>query len=95
MNFCLAYFWNDLWMYDGENWTWISGISSPNQYSFYGEKGVASPSNVPGSRRGATGWRDNDGNLWMFGGWGYTNASSYGIQNTMNNAITYCKRCFQ
>jgi hypothetical protein len=59
---------NDLWIYDGRNWTWMSGSSSVNQYGSYGEKGVPSPSNVPGGRFGGISWRDNDGNLWMFGG---------------------------
>jgi hypothetical protein len=46
---------------------WMSGSASPNELGSYGDKGVASPSNVPGCRCAATGWRDNDGNLWMFG----------------------------
>jgi hypothetical protein len=54
----------DLWMYDGGIWTWMWGSSSDS----YGEKGVPSPSNAPPARYYAVGWRDNDGNLWMFGG---------------------------
>jgi hypothetical protein len=53
------------------------GSSSTGQHGFYGNQGVASISNAPGARHSATGWRDNDGNLWMFGSNGY-GESSYG-----------------
>jgi hypothetical protein len=76
--FCLGGYRNDLWMYDGENWTWMSGSTSADQPGSYGDKGVASASNVPGARCGAIGWRDNEGNLWMFGGT-YVDQSSGGI----------------
>jgi hypothetical protein len=66
---------NDLWIYNGGNWTWMSGDSSINQYSSYGDKGVASTSNVPGARHSAISWRDNDGNLWIFGGHGFGESS--------------------
>jgi hypothetical protein len=62
---------NDLWIYDGGNWTWMSGNSSLNQLGSYGIKGVGSPSNVPGARYGSVEWRDKDGNLWIIGGTGY------------------------
>lgn len=61
---------NDLWRYDPINnqWTWISGQDTPNQPGVYGIMGVASPSNVPGARRGGVSWISPDGNLWLFGG---------------------------
>lgn len=64
---------NDLWKYDpGTNeWTWISGSSSPNQEGTFGTKGVADPLNVPGARYGAVSWADPGGDLWLFGGAGY------------------------
>jgi len=62
---------NDLWEWDGSNWTWISGSSSGNQLSSYGAKGFASPSNVPGGREGSASWTDSSGNFWLFGGNGY------------------------
>jgi hypothetical protein len=71
-------------MYDGGNWTWMSGSSDFNEPGSYGEKGVPSPSNVPGARGGAVGWRDNDGNLWMFGG--------YGIDESFIGTLTQLKK---
>jgi hypothetical protein len=58
---------NDFWRYDG-NWTWMAGSSIGNQNGNYGTKGVASPSNFPGSKRYASNLIDKDGNFWIFGG---------------------------
>ena len=35
---------NDLWRFDGTNWTWVSGGSSNGQSGVYGTLGTASPS---------------------------------------------------
>ena len=59
---------NDLWKWDGTNWTWVSGSSAAGQYGTYGTKGVAAPGNVPGAREGSVSWTDASGNLWLFGG---------------------------
>jgi hypothetical protein len=44
-----SYF-NDLWQFDGQEWTWVSGNDQPNQEGVYGEKGVPDSNNVPGGR---------------------------------------------
>ena len=72
---------NDLWKFDGTDWTWVSGSSTGGQIGTYGTKGVAAVGNVPGGRRGAVSWIDASGNLWLFGGVGY-NASS---ENDLND----------
>lgn len=62
---------SDMWMYDPATnmWTWMSGPSTANTAPSWGTQGVASPSNNPGPRRyGCATWTDNNGNLWMFGG---------------------------
>ena len=63
---------NDLWRWDGTAWTWISGSDVENQPGVYGEQGVASPDNVPSARFEAASSIDSAGNLWLFGGWRYT-----------------------
>jgi hypothetical protein len=73
---------NDLWKWDGTNWTWVSGSDGINQQGTYGAKGVAAPANVPGARYGSTSWTDASGNLWLFGGYGYP-ASSAGRLNDL------------
>ncbi|MBK9966926.1 MAG: hypothetical protein IPP07_19395 [Holophagales bacterium] len=57
---------NELWKWDGTNWTWVSG--SNEQDSIFGEKGVPAPGNTPGARTNAVSWIDASGNLWLFGG---------------------------
>lgn len=75
---------NDLWKWDGDNWTWISGSSSINQLSTYGTKGTAAAANVPGARGDATAWKDDNGDFWLFGGNGFTNNSgTYGYVNEL------------
>ena len=78
---------NDLWEYNpstGE-WTWMSGSSTIGSSCFafdigetvcaraavYGTSGTPAPGNTPGSNEGGVTWTDNNGNLWLFGGWSY------------------------
>ncbi|TGK00315.1 galactose oxidase [Leptospira langatensis] len=58
---------NDLWKFDGVNWTWMGGQNTMNANGVYGTMGVANPSNYPGARQGASGWIDSTGNVWIFG----------------------------
>jgi hypothetical protein len=73
---------NDLWKWDGTNWTWMSGSKGASQPGTYGTKGVAAPGNVPGARDGAVSWTDAGGSLWLFGGIGYA-ASGSGALNDL------------
>ncbi len=53
-----------------QDWTWIHGGNLINTYGFYGNKGVSSPTVIPGTRHGCCTWTDASGNLWLFGGEG-------------------------
>ncbi|MDD3265564.1 MAG: kelch repeat-containing protein [Burkholderiales bacterium] len=70
---------NDLWKYDKDShlWAWMSGESILNQKGIYGTKGVAASGNQPGSRIAAVTWSDESGNLWLFGGDGYSENEPY------------------
>jgi hypothetical protein len=68
---------NDLWKFDGTNWTWVSGSSKENQ------KGVYSGTMVPGSRYGASSWIDSSGNFWIFGGNAYDSTGAVGDMNDL------------
>lgn len=60
---------NDLWRLDTTTraWSQISGSGD-----FQDENSVVTGElATPGSRNGAAGWMDGDGNLWLFGGQGY------------------------
>src|SRR5690606_30757510 len=67
-------FLNDLWRYNltSNEWTWLSGSIYTDKNSFYHEKGVPHPDNVPGARYGGCLWEDSNGAIWLFGGYGYS-----------------------
>ena len=65
------------------NSTWISGSNSINQYGIYGTQGIASSSNIPGSRAASISWIDSNNNFWLFGGDGF------GINGNIGNEIKY------
>ncbi len=75
---------NDLWKYDpsSNNWTWVKGDNTTGQYSVYGTKGIANTANKPGATYASVSWTDANNNLWLFGGFGYTN-NDFGFLNTL------------
>jgi N-acetylneuraminic acid mutarotase len=76
---------NDLWKFNpaAKTWTWMSGSNVSNASGVYGKLGSASAGNVPGGRIGAVSWRDNSGNLWLFGGLGYDSKGTVGYLNDL------------
>jgi len=74
---------NDLWKFDGANWTWVSGSNNVNQSGTYGTKGSTDASNIPGARDSSISWIDSSGNLWLFGGTGYDSTGSSGYLNDL------------
>jgi len=75
---------NDLWKFDQGTgmWTWVSGSNTANQNGTYGSQATsnvstnAAASNVPGARWGAAGWVNPDGDLFLFGGFGYGSSAT-------------------
>jgi len=74
---------NDLWKFDGANWTWVKGSNLIDRSGTYGTPGSPSMSNIPGARRFAVSWKDNSGNFWLFGGSGYDSAGNFGLLNDL------------
>ena len=74
---------NDLWKFDGTNWTWVSGPNTAKQVGVYSTKGIASPSNTPGARLGHISWSNKNGNFWVFGGGGYDSTGTFGFVNDL------------
>ncbi len=66
---------NDLWKFDGTNWTWMKGSNIRDQNGVYGTLGTADAANPPGARFFASGQIDASGNLWLFGGQGHAQFS--------------------
>jgi N-acetylneuraminic acid mutarotase len=83
-------FLNDLWEFDPstDEWTWVSGSNTiaafnGGQPGIYGQQGTPAVTNTPGSRSGALGWTDANGNLWLFGGAGFDAAGTNGNLNDL------------
>lgn len=74
---------NDLWMFDGQQWTWIGGSDLVDQAGIYSGNGAASPSNWPGARGDASTWVDAEGNFWLFGGGGFDSTGGRGDLNDL------------
>jgi N-acetylneuraminic acid mutarotase len=79
---------NDLWKYNTttNEWTWIKGSNVTNQNGVYGTIGVASASNNPGGRMDMVWWKDNNGNFWLLGGYGFAET---GTGNGLNDLWKY------
>lgn len=90
---------NDLWRYNPSNnqWTWLKGSSSTNDFAIYGSQSVPNSVNKPGAREGAVSWEDNAHNLWLFGGTGLGSSGGSGYlndlwrYNTSTNQWTWMK----
>lgn len=52
--------------------TWMKGTNTGGQTGLYGTIAVSSSTNNPGCRHGAATWVDTQGNLWLFGGEGFS-----------------------
>ncbi len=52
-------------------WTWIEGNSTPNQPGVYGQRGLGSPTKIPGGRSAIAFWQYNEQEFWLYGGYGY------------------------
>ncbi len=62
----------DMWEFKPSinQWAWMHGPGVSQINPVYGVMGVPSPLNNPGSRAyGVSAWTDNNGDLWLFGGW--------------------------
>jgi hypothetical protein len=68
---------------DPGRWTWVSGDKKIDEKGEYGDRGVAEGTNKPGARYDAVGWTDTDGNLWLFGGFGYDRHGAEGYLNDL------------
>ena len=78
---------SDLWRYDPvtKMWTWVNGSEVGDQIGIYDE---SIGDLLPGCREGSISWIDDDGNLWLLGGFGL--ASTYSpIGGRLNDLWRY------
>ncbi len=61
---------SDVWRFDrySNAWSWIKGHNRANQVGVYGQKGMDSSSNSPGSRAGSLAFVTPASQLWLFAG---------------------------
>jgi hypothetical protein len=82
--------WGDnLWKYNVTTnmWTWIKGSGNVfNKKPKYGQQGIPDSANSPGARVTSQTWRDNNGDLWLFGGSSYF---AFGIGEAYNDLWKY------
>lgn len=76
---------NDIWNYNPSTnqWTWVKGSNLNGQAGVYGTQGISAAGNNPGGRAGASSWYDASGNLWLFGGSGYSGNAQGGDLNDL------------
>jgi N-acetylneuraminic acid mutarotase len=84
---------SDMWEFNPSTltWTFISGqvlnqttgTTETNLPGNYGTEGVPAASNVPGARSNTVSWLDSQGNLWVFGGYGFDGKDGQGPLNDL------------
>ena len=75
---------NDLWEYtpSSNEWTWVSGANTVYAVAVYGTQGTPAAGNVSGALLYMVPFTDQQGNFWMFGGYGNAAITS-GTLNTL------------
>lgn len=71
-------FYQDLWKFDipANQWVWIGGRTGASYpYANYGVQNENSISNLPGGRYQTVSWKDNNNNLFLYGGEGLDETS--------------------
>lgn len=66
-----------------QDYTWMKGPTVVGTSGVYGTMGVSAPANNPGGRHGCGKWVDLAGNLWLFGGEGYSASNTFGWLNDL------------
>ncbi len=76
---------NDLWWYSPttNSWSWVKGANTIDQNGTYGLQGSFNSANLPGGREGFNMWLDNNGDIWIFGGFGMD--SNFPYPNQLND----------
>ncbi len=78
----------DLYEWDGTTWKYLTGprtLNAPGSYP--AQPGSGNSSTYPGSRQDPMMWLDSDGNLWLFGGSGFSEQSN--VTGSLNDMWKY------
>jgi PKD repeat protein len=85
---------NNLWMYNitTNEWTWMHGASFSGSSGSPGVMGVPAITNEPSARHECTcSWIDVTGDLWFFGGFGFSQTDDLWRYNIASNMWTWVK----
>jgi Chitobiase/beta-hexosaminidase C-terminal domain/Galactose oxidase, central domain len=78
---------NDLWEFNPSTgqWAWMGGSNTVDQTAVFGTQGTPAAGNGPGGLEATAFWVDNNGNFWLFGGFGSVPADigSFGVLNNL------------
>ena len=69
--------------FNAQDFTWVKGSTSSSVAGTYGTQGVSAPTNNPSGRHGCAKWTDAAGNLWLFGGEGFSTNTTLGWMNDL------------
>jgi len=80
---------SDVWVFEpaANEWAWMNGAaqfggySCPYAKSIYGVPGTPAATNTPSGRAGSASWTDLSGNLWLFGGYGWSNGNVFDLND--------------
>src|SRR5580693_6818955 len=69
-------------------WTWMGGSSTvpgsnQGRPGVYGMLGKPAAANIPGGRGAAALWKDQGGNIWLFGGYGFDSNGAVSYLNDL------------
>jgi hypothetical protein len=79
------YTFNDVWKFSisDNRWTWIGGDSTLNHWGMYGTQGQPSADNQPGGRERSATWSNNQGQFWIFSGYGFADNGRRALDDMM------------
>jgi hypothetical protein len=69
---------NDLWKWDGTNWTWLGGLNTTDSWGSYGVKGIETAGHYSSGIINSIAWIDEYGNFYFFGGNGRDSVGNAG-----------------
>lgn len=80
-----------MWKFDpaSKNWTYVIGSKAGNSRPTFPNPLVAGSPGTPSSRSNAVTWVADDGNLWMYGGYGTSTAQDQ-YQTCMQPGYVSC-----
>jgi hypothetical protein len=78
---------NDLWRFDGRQWTWLTGSQRVNATGTWGTLGQPDPANTPSARMGYAVDFDPLGRVLLWGGIGVPGSGSPPCNSPLSHSL--------